>query len=50
MSHASTPARIEFAPVITGRIGAAATTIIATIITSTTGTGTTGSGVVSVRE
>jgi hypothetical protein len=45
-----TPARIAFASVNTGRMGHAATTIIATIITSTTGTGTTGSGVASVRE
>ncbi|WP_158628808.1 hypothetical protein [Dyella choica] len=51
MSPVSTPARIEFAPVNTGRTGVAAATIIATtIITTTTGTGTTGSGVVSVRE
>ncbi|GGA28016.1 hypothetical protein GCM10010981_15990 [Dyella nitratireducens] len=50
MSPAYTPARIDIAPVNTGRMGVAATTIIATIITTTTGTGTTGSGVVSVRE
>jgi hypothetical protein len=50
MSPAYTPARIVFAPVHTGRIGVAGTTINATIITTTTGTGTTGSGVVSVRE
>jgi len=42
----NTPARIAFAPVITGRAGMA----ISTIITTTTGTGTTGAGVVSVRE
>jgi hypothetical protein len=50
MSPAFAPARIDFAPVNTGRGGVSAATTIATMITTTTGTGTTGYGVVSVRE
>ncbi len=49
MSPLSTPARMYFAPVCTGRMRSRVG-VIATITTITTGTGTTGSGRGVVRR
>ena len=50
MSPLSTPARMHFAPVRTGRMPSRAGVIATTTTTITTGTGTTGSGRGVVRR